>query len=142
MHCRNSYFITCPAYPDGQVFRDCIYSCMYNQLDRNYSCCAVRLIGICPWCMHVFAGSSGRGKAIIAGFLGVPLVSSTSRVLMTSPAINGARRCGFAHAIQPDSQPVSHWSIAQADIRPASQPASHIATQPANQPGMRPVYSH
>ena len=109
---------------------------MFNQLGSNDSCSAVQLIGICPWCMHVFAGSS---DCVIAGFLGVPLVSSMSRVLMTSPAINGGKKVRIRSCHQPlASHPFRHaYTTSQPAIyRSACQPAS----QPARDATSQPVY--
>ena len=102
---------------------------MFNQLDSKYSCSAVQLIGICPGCVHVFAGSSECGKAIIAGFLGVPLVR-------LDDLSNDKRGQEGADSLMPFSltavQSVSHWPITRAGLY--DKPVCYIATQPASQP--------
>ena len=80
--------------------------------------------------MHVFAGSPDCGKAIIAGFLGVPLVSSTSRVLMTYP--DDKRGQEGADSLMPFSLTASQSATGQSPRQAYDQPACYTATQPAS----------
>ena len=94
--------------------------------------------------MHVFAGRPERGKAIIAGFLGVPLVSSTD-VSRLDDLSDDKRGQEGANSLMPFSLTASQSATDQSPRQAytTSLPAIHSACQPASQGCDRYIiYSH